>query len=412
MRVAIISREYPWESPWGGMANFYTHMAQALKGQGHWVEVFSQGFHKEYTEIVDGITVHRIQARLGSRYIAGVNGEGFPFHRFTTALAKRFAECFLSHHKQHRYDVVESHDHLGVSSALPRLDIPMFLTGHTTLAVFQSFPGFDLGVRGSVVEVWKQEYRAHLQADRIRFLSQDLLNRTCGLFPGISHKSSVVFNPCHIPETVDSSSFESNPCSFLFVGRLEPRKGVQLLPAALKIVWRQFPEVTVTLVGQDIYYKVARLNMSEFLKQECGDRANQLVFLGWKPKPEVDTITQLHPYVLVPSLYDNSAFAAQEGMAYGRCVLCSDSGGTKEYVGEAGYTFRANDTESLAKAMLTCLLDRDRSLQLAKQAAEKARRLFARERFAREFVTEVLDYSRTRQSKGINAISGFASSGE
>ena len=27
-------------------------------------------------------------------------------------------------------------------------------------------------------------------------------------------------------------------------------------------------------------------------------------------------------------LYDNSAFAAQEAMAYGRMVLCSDKGGT------------------------------------------------------------------------------------
>src|SRR5262249_50612735 len=253
----------------------------------------------------------------------------------------------------------------------------------------------------------KQEYSAHLQADRIRFLSQDLFDRTCALFPGISHKSSVVSNPCHIPERIDFSAFESNPCSFLFVCRLEPRKGVQLLPAALRIVWRQFPRVTVTLIGQDIYYKVARLNMSEFLKQECGDRENQLFFLGWRPKPEVDAITQLHPYVLVPSLYDNSAFAAQEGMAHGRCVLCSDSGGTKEYVGEAGYVFKANDAESLAKAMLTGLLEREKSLLLAKQAAEKARRFFARERFASEFVREVLSYSRSRQLKARNAMPSF-----
>ncbi len=409
MRVAIISREYPRQTPWGGMANFYTHMAQALKVQGHVVEIFSQGFHKEYTEVVDGISVHRVQARLGRRYISGVNGEQIPFHHFTKALADRLAHSFLAHHRETRYDVVETHDHLGVSSALPSLDIPIFLTGHTTLAVFDSISGFHLGVKGSMVEVCKQEYRAHLQADRIRFLSQDLLHRTCTLFPGICQKSSVVSNPCQIPETIDLSAFENNPYSFLFVGRLEPRKGVQLLPKALRIVWRQFPAVAVTFIGQDIYYRVAGLTMSEFLKQECGDRANQLVFLGWRPKPEVDAITQRHPYVLVPSLYDNSAFAAQEGMANGRCVLCSDSGGTKEYVGETGYIFKANDAESLAAAMLTSLVEREKSFLLAKQAAEKARRLFSRERFAGEFVRDILSYSRDRGLKATNAIASFSS---
>ena len=396
MRIAIISREYPRQSAWGGMANFYTQMAQALKKQGHHVEVFSQGFQREYVEVVDGLTVHRVQARLGGRYISGMNGEALPFHRFTKALAERLALCFSARHKQIRFEVVEAHDHLGVSCALPSLGIPVFLTGHTTLAVFESIPDFHLGVSGSTVEVCKQEYKAHLQADRIRFLSRDLKQRTCALFPDIYHKSSIVYNPCRIPERIEFSAFETRPYSFLFIGRLEPRKGVQLLPDALRTVWREFPDVTVTFVGQDIYYKVAHSSMSEFLKQECRNRANQLVFLGWKPKSDVDAITQLHPYVLVPSLYDNSAFAAQEGMAHGRCVLCSDAGGTKEYVGEYGYVFRANDSTALATAMLNCLVEKEKSLELAKQAAERARIFFARERFSSDFIREVLDCSQSR----------------
>ena len=40
--------------------------------------------------------------------------------------------------------------------------------------------------------------------------------------------------------------------------------------------------------------------------------------------------------VIVPSLYDNSAFAAQEAMCFGRFVVCSHNGGTKELVKDNG----------------------------------------------------------------------------
>lgn len=391
LRIAFLTREFPRLTPWGGISNFYTHMAHSLKNREHHVEIFAQGFHGEYDEVVEGITVHRVQAKHQGKYLQGMNGDDIPFHVFTRSLAQQIAQSFLKRHKQVRFDVIEAHEHLGISAYLPRSTCPVFLTGFTSLAVFYTFPENQFQLNGSIVDVAAQEYDAHLKADRIRFLSQDLLERTCRIFPGIEHKSTVVFNPCGIPERISYHAFHDAPRSFLFIGRLEPRKGAQLIPDALKIVWQSFPDVTVSLIGQDCFYPSFRGTMREYITTTLGDRARFIQFLDWRPKHELDQLIQEYPYILVPSLYDNSPYSAQESMALGRCVLCSDAGGTKEYVGDCGYVFRVNDPKALAQAMLDALHNAHHNLELGQRAATRAADLFDRDKFAARFVAEVVN---------------------
>jgi glycosyltransferase involved in cell wall biosynthesis len=391
MRIAIITREFPHLTPWGGMANFYMQMAEALRHLGHRVEVFAQGFHREYTEIVNGITVHRIQARHRGAYLAGMNGDGVRFHRFCAGLAAELAVRFERRHREFPFDVVEAHDHLGVSAALPQLDVPLFLTGHTSLTVFTSIPECRVRINGPLPPITELEYRAHCRADRIRFLSRDLLDRTCALFPGIRDKSTVVFNPCKVPHRVSMAAFDACPRDFLFVGRLEPRKGVQFIPDAVTALLAEYPDLRVTLLGQDCFYADQHMMMSEWMKQRLGPEAVRLTFLGWRPKADVERHLEQIPHVIVPSVYDNSAFAAQEGMAFGRCVLSSDAGGTKEYVADSGIIFPAGSASALAGAMRAALAQPDRARSLAVAAHARARQLFERTRFANQFVAEALD---------------------
>jgi glycosyltransferase involved in cell wall biosynthesis len=60
MRIAIMSREYPPETGWGGIGTYKFHLAYGLKALGHDVEVFSLSADSSpKTVIKDGITVHR-----------------------------------------------------------------------------------------------------------------------------------------------------------------------------------------------------------------------------------------------------------------------------------------------------------------------------------------------------------------
>ena len=48
MKIALISREYPPDSAWGGVATVYHEMANALVRQGHEVHVICQAIGKPH----------------------------------------------------------------------------------------------------------------------------------------------------------------------------------------------------------------------------------------------------------------------------------------------------------------------------------------------------------------------------
>ena len=63
MRIALITREYPPETSWGGIGTFYVTFARALKEAGCDVEVFTQALSHPSREDHEGILVHRVVPR-------------------------------------------------------------------------------------------------------------------------------------------------------------------------------------------------------------------------------------------------------------------------------------------------------------------------------------------------------------
>ncbi|HMP52891.1 MAG TPA: glycogen/starch synthase, partial [Candidatus Melainabacteria bacterium] len=61
MRICLISREYPPETGFGGIATFTRHLAHGLKEIGHEVEVVSlcKDDSPDHIQDDDGIIVHR-----------------------------------------------------------------------------------------------------------------------------------------------------------------------------------------------------------------------------------------------------------------------------------------------------------------------------------------------------------------
>jgi len=56
MRIAIVSREYPPDSAWGGVATGYYNLAQGLAQQGNQVHVICQAADNVYNPIEQGGT--------------------------------------------------------------------------------------------------------------------------------------------------------------------------------------------------------------------------------------------------------------------------------------------------------------------------------------------------------------------
>ena len=58
MRICLISREYPPETGFGGIATFIQHLAQGLKSLGHDVVVVALAKEKASVQDDNGIPVH------------------------------------------------------------------------------------------------------------------------------------------------------------------------------------------------------------------------------------------------------------------------------------------------------------------------------------------------------------------
>ena len=120
-----------------------------------------------------------------------------------------------------------------------------------------------------------------------------------------------------IPVGVDAAVFrplpaeEKIPDSILFVGRLDQRKGVDLLVQALPAVLKQVPNATLYLIGkgplrQRLYAEAAELGLAE-----------RVVFLGAIPDAELPGWYNRCTVMAVPSLLEGLGITVLEGLACG-----------------------------------------------------------------------------------------------
>jgi len=169
----------------------------------------------------------------------------------------------------------------------------------------------------------------------------------------------------------------------LFVGRIQPIKGIDTLIRAMALVRQRDPEmgsnVCVVIIGGDPdadagqeQSEMARLKV---LRESLGV-GDLVTFLGSKDQDTLVDYYSAAATVVVPSHYESFGMVALEAMACGTPVVASDVGGLSINIADGfnGYLVPAGDAEALA-AKLTLLLKYD-SLrkQLSWQASRWAER--------------------------------------
>lgn len=115
----------------------------------------------------------------------------------------------------------------------------------------------------------------------------------------------------------------------LFVGRLEHRKGVDLLLAAWALVARRFPEAVLHLVGPD-NGGFGHRTLAKF-----GARGVTVHGMVGNER-DLDRIRRGCRIQVIPSRYESFGLVALEAWAGGQAVIASNVGGLAEVVDQAG----------------------------------------------------------------------------
>jgi phosphatidylinositol alpha-mannosyltransferase len=173
--------------------------------------------------------------------------------------------------------------------------------------------------------------------------------------------------------------------TILFVGRLEPRKGLEYLVRAFLRLKPAVPRLRLLVVGRD-----DRGQQDKAMAMVPPRLRPDLVFVGSVPQADLPSYYASADVFCAPSLGGESfGIVLAEAMAVGLPVVCSDIGGYRDVVrdGADGLLVPPRDPEALAEA-LAGLLDNPARLAAMGEAAAAAARRYAWEVVAGE-VAEV-----------------------
>jgi D-inositol-3-phosphate glycosyltransferase len=162
----------------------------------------------------------------------------------------------------------------------------------------------------------------------------------------------------------------------LFVGRIDPIKGIDVLVDALCglrcELWQTSPPRLVLIGGGQ------GESAFDALVQRAGARdiLSQITFAGSIPHHDLPSFYRAADVVAVPSFYESFGLVAVEAMACGTPVVASRAGGLAFSIddGRTGFLVPQNDADALACRLRAVLTDVDLRNQLGANAAVAAQR--------------------------------------
>lgn len=186
------------------------------------------------------------------------------------------------------------------------------------------------------------------------------------------------FYPIPKDEAKEYIGFPIDQPVLLYVGRIEPLKGIDTLILAFALLRQSVPDVCLTIIGgdpeaskNDQASELARLRQ---VSEQAGV-ADAISFLGKRSQDSLPYYYSAAEAIVVPSQYESFGMVALEAMACGVPVVASQVGGLAFLVqdGITGFTVPVDEPEALAERLVRCLSEPGLQQQLGQQAARLAK---------------------------------------
>ncbi|HEX2980228.1 MAG TPA: glycosyltransferase, partial [Anaerolineaceae bacterium] len=189
------------------------------------------------------------------------------------------------------------------------------------------------------------------------------------------------FYPIPADEAKAVIGIPPNDRMLLFVGRIEPLKGVDHLLRAMaqmndEGVLSRFPHYLAVIGGEpdaDPEDMSAEMRRLQSLSAELG-LGDLVIFLGKQSQDTLPYYYSAAEMVVVPSHYESFGMVALEAMACGTPVVASQVGGLAFLIqdGVTGFHVPDGDTDALCTSLTRLIKDPDLREQMGKNAAAAA----------------------------------------
>lgn len=346
---------------------------------------FSPSTGSATVSVVHGLSASR---SVGTPRPAVVIAEGTYADRYDSAEIIEYRQ--RSTHRADRYvDALRSKAGLSRSRAQERYGAalvgqeqwdPGFVIGHNAV---QLIPSVDADRHVPVLYAHNELLRSYSlreaaaalgPASAIIAVSSYLADRLRSSLPlALRERVHVVANGVHAAGFDAPDRPGDRPLQVVFLGRMVPEKGADVLVAALTTLNR--PDVHAKIIGSEGFDpRAAPSAFERMLRERSALLRERIEFLPFQPRAEVVRLLADADVVVVPSRWPEPfALTVLEGMASGAAVIASDVGGIPEAAGGAALLVPAGSSAALADA-IAGLADDDGALQRMRNASlERAR---------------------------------------
>jgi len=371
----------------GGMNVYVRDLSHQLGAEGIHVDVFTRSQDEHVPHILH-------ELGFGNRVVHIPAGPEIPLPK---AELNRYLDQFVigivefAVQKGCQYDILHSHYWMSGIAALElkkHWQVPIIHMFHTLGKMKQRVARPEEEVEGDYrIE---GENRVLKEVDRVIAATPAELAQLQWLYQADVSKIQV------IPPGVDLSRFypipmdEAKeyigipPCErmLLFVGRIEPLKGLDVLFKAIAMMrqnglWERTPFCLAVIGGNEDGEPESRGSEQErlsALRSEYG-LDDLVAFLGKKSQDTLPYYYSAAEIVVVPSHYESFGMVALEAMACGTPVVASNVGGLAYLVqnGNTGFTVPVDEPQLLVECIAKLLSDSTLRARMGKQAAEFAK---------------------------------------
>ena len=388
MRIAYISYEYPPDSSNGGIATYVAQAAQMMVRRGHEVEVFASSPCRSGRFNANGILAHWIQETHRQHFgvIAG--------------------HVFAARHSEQPFDVLEGPEYNADARKAVELVplIPLVVKMHTpslTIASLNAPSGFTPRFKnvirqfGGLADFFVKQKPLPPFSFTLTSIREG--RKMDAIESAHAREAAIVAAPCRdlcvhaksvwniVEGSIRLAPLLYTPAkNFLdlcpraegftvgFVGRLEKRKGIETLAAAIPAVLDAVPKARFRFIGAPDKHQ-SGLRYDEWIRRRIPQHARRLEFTGKYPLEQMAEAYDSLDLCVFPSLWENFGCVCLEAMSAGRAVIASSAGGLSEMLdhGRAGRLVPPGDSTSLAREITDLLKTPAERIRLGEMARKR-----------------------------------------
>lgn len=366
MNIALVSYEFPGEMFVSGIGTYMGQIAELMSQRGHHVEVFCGGLKHNLTYHKEKITIHPV------------------FCKDQNDFREKVVSVFQKRVQQQHFDIIEAAESSSNSLLIRRQfpEIPHLIKLHCPVFWFQKLNEnhsllakirFRLG--GLRRGFWqKKVYWKYIKEEDVDFHMAKLspyiiypsnaVKKIVLQYWGLNQASFLYIPNPYIPSlaylNLPIKNVNRKSPSITFIGRLEKGKGLVELGKAMIYIFREFPTVTLTLVGAVKNSPKLGQNMQQYLEKKLNKYRHQLKFLGHLELEQMPSLLSQTDIMVIPSHWDNFPTVCLEAMSAGRAIVGSKHGGMSELLaGNCGILVDPFQPKKMAIAIKKLILNPD-----------------------------------------------------